>query len=224
MFFKFFSFLVAIFVYSSSFSQCDVDDMVNDRISYYSVAEFEDEKQYYSDKFRSELKRSLVKKISEFVSTSSKITVKNKTKNRESQANFNAVSLVVDPKFSKCGNIAVISVRKDTYQKAQYDDFRRKLEFHSRNLNNFVQSMDAETVTKKLLKEKVKYYKSELNNVSSLIPLINLKSSDKDLLDKYSKNLSLLENLLDQLKQSKKINWKKFKDGIVNGINKLIGE
>ncbi len=198
--------------------------MVNDRISYYSVAEFEDEKQYYSDKFRSELKRSLVKKISEFVSTSSKITVKNKTKNRESQANFNAVSLVVDPKFSKCGNIAVISVRKDTYQKAQYDDFRRKLEFHSRNLNNFVQSMDAETVTKKLLKEKVKYYKSELNNVSSLIPLINLKSSDKDLLDKYSKNLSLLENLLDQLKQSKKINWKKFKDGIVNGINKLIGE
>ena len=224
MFFKFFSFLVAIFVYSSSFSQCDVDDMVNDRISYYSVAEFEDEKQYYSDKFRSELKRSLVKKISEFVSTSSKITVKNKTKNRESQANFNAVSLVVDPKFSKCGNIAVISVRKDTYQKAQYDDFRRKLEFHSRNLNNFVQSMDAETVTKKLLKEKVKYYKSELNNVSSLIPLINLKSSDKDLLDKYSKNLSLLENLLDQLKKSKKINWKKFKDGIVNGINKLIGE
>jgi len=108
------------------------------------------------------------------------------------------VSLVVDPKFSKCGNIAVISVRKDTYQKAQYDDFRRKLEFHSRNLNNFVQSMDAETVTKKLLKEKVKYYTSELNNVSSLIPLINLKSSDKDLLDKYSKNLSLLENLLDQ--------------------------
>ena len=197
--------------------------MVNDRISYYSVAEFEDEKQYYSDKFRSELKRSLVKKISEFVSTSSKITVKNKTKNRESQANFNAVSLVVDPKFSKCGNIAVISVRKDTYQKAQYDDFRRKLEFHSRNLNNFVQSMDAETVTKKLLKEKVKYYTSELNNVSSLIPLINLKSSDKDLLDKYSKNLSLLENLLDQLKQSKKINWKKLKDGVVDGINALIG-
>tara|TARA_B100001113_G_scaffold249297_2_gene205365 strand:- start:227 stop:820 length:594 start_codon:yes stop_codon:yes gene_type:complete len=197
--------------------------MVNDRISYYSVAEFEDEKQYYSDKFRSELKRSLVKKISEFVSTSSKITVKNKTKNRESQANFNAVSLVVDPKFSKCGNIAVISVRKDTYQKAQYDDFRRKLEFHSRNLNNFVQSMDAETVTKKLLKEKVKYYTSELNNVSSLIPLINLKSSDKDLLDKYSKNLSLLENLLDQLKQSKKINWKKLKDGVVDGINDLIG-
>ena len=106
------------------------------------------------------------------MSTSSKITVKNKTKNRESQANFNAVSLVVDPKFSKCGNIAVISVRKDTYQKAQYDDFRRKLEFHSRNLNNFVQSMDAETVTKKLLKEKVKYYTSELNNVSSLIPLL----------------------------------------------------
>ena len=197
--------------------------MVNDRISYYSVAEFEDEKQYYSDKFRSELKRSLVKKISEFVSTSSKITVKNKTKNRESQANFNAVSLVVDPKFSKCGNIAVISVRKDTYQKAQYDDFRRKLEFHSRNLNNFVQSMDAETVTKKLLKEKVKYYTSELNNVSSLIPLINLKSSDKGLLDKYSKNLSLLENLLDQLKQSKKINWKKLKDGVVDGINDLIG-
>ena len=197
--------------------------MVNDRISYYSVAEFEDEKQYYSDKFRSELKRSLVKKISEFVSTSSKITVKNKTKNRESQANFNAVSLVVDPKFSKCGNIAVISVRKDTYQKAQYDDFRRKLEFHSRNLNNFVQSMDAETVTKKLLKEKVKYYTSELNNVSSLIPLINLKSSDKDLLDKYSKNLSLLENLLNQLKQSKKINWKKLKDGVVDGINDLIG-
>lgn len=223
MFFKFFPFLTAIFVYSSSFSQCDVDDMVNDRISYYSVAEFEDEKQYYSDKFRSELKRSLVKKISEFVSTSSKITVKNKTKNRESQANFNAVSLVVDPKFSKCGNIAVISVRKDTYQKAQYDDFRRKLEFHSRNLNNFVQSMDAETVTKKLLKEKVKYYTSELNNVSSLIPLINLKSSDKDLLDKYSKNLSLLENLLDQLKQSKKINWKKLKDGVVDGINDLIG-
>ena len=223
MFFKFFSFITAIFVYSSSFSQCDVDDMVNDRISYYSVAEFEDEKQYYSDKFRSELKRSLVKKISEFVSTSSKITVKNKTKNRESQANFNAVSLVVDPKFSKCGNIAVISVRKDTYQKAQYDDFRRKLEFHSRNLNNFVQSMDAETVTKKLLKEKVKYYTSELNNVSSLIPLINLKSSDKDLLDKYSKNLSLLENLLDQLKQSKKINWKKLKDGVVDGINDLIG-
>lgn len=197
--------------------------MVNDRISYYSVAEFKDEKQYYSDKFRSELKRSLVKKISEFVSTSSKITVKNKTKNRVSQANFNAVSLVVDPKFSKCGNIAVISVRKDTYQKAQYDDFRRKLEFHSRNLNNFVQSMDAETVTKKLLKEKVKYYTSELNNVSSLIPLINLKSSDKDLLDKYSKNLSLLENLLDKLKQSKKINWKKLKDGVVDGINDLIG-
>ena len=83
--------------------------------------------------------------------------------------------------------------------------------------------MDAETVTKKLLKEKVKYYTSELNNVSSLIPLINLKSSDKDLLDKYSKNLSLLENLLDQLKQSKKINWKKLKDGVVDGINDLIG-
>jgi len=214
---------VAILICSSTFSQCDISDLVNDRISYYSVAEFEDEKQYYSDKFRSELKRSLVKKISEFVSTSSKITVKNKIRKRESQANFNAVSLVVDPKFSKCGNIAVISVNKNTYQKAQYDDFRRKLEFHSRNLNNFIKSMNKNTVTKKLLKEKVKYYKSELNNVSSLIPLINLKTTDKNLLDLYSKNLSSLENLLDNLRQNKKINWKKLKDSAVDTVNGWIG-
>jgi len=121
-----------------------------------------------------------------------------------------------------CGNIAIISVNKDEYKKAQYDNFRRQLEFHDRNLNNFVNSMDDE-VTKKLLKDKVKYYTKELNNISSLLPLVNLNKQDKELLNRFSKNVSTLENLLDQLRQSKRINIKKFWENLKTDINDLIG-
>ena len=115
-------------------------------------------------------------------------------------------------------------MNKKLYKKSQYDNFNRQLKFHARNLDNFIKSMDKNNVTKKLLRGKVKYYTKELIDIRSLLPLVKLNSSDTRILDNFSKNISLIEHLLDQLKQNKKINWKKFKDGIVNGINKLIGE
>tara|TARA_B100000401_G_C52800542_1_gene718317 strand:- start:1086 stop:1751 length:666 start_codon:yes stop_codon:yes gene_type:complete len=204
-------------------AECNVEDIINERISYFSSVTFKNDAEFYSDEFRSELKRSLVKKISEFVGTSSEINVNQNKRKRKSKATYAAIALVVDPQFSKCGNIAVISVNKEQYKKAQYDNFKRQLEFHARNLDNFVKSMDENNVTKKLLKEKVKYYTKELNDVRSLLPLVKLNSTDNRLLDQFSKNISVLEHLLDQLKQSKRINWKKLKDGVVDGINDLIG-
>ena len=112
---------------------------------------------------------------------------------------------------------------KKLYKKSQYDNFNRQLKFHARNLDNFIKSMDKNNVTKKLLRGKVKYYTKELIDIRSLLPLVKLNSSDTKILDNFSKNISLIEHLLDQLKQNKTINWKKFKDGIVNGINKIIG-
>ena len=205
-----------------SISQCNIGNVINENFNYYSTISLKNEKQFYDEEFRSELKRSLVKKISEFVGTRSEINVNQNKKKRKSKATYNAIALVVDPKFSICGDIAIISVNKNEYKKAQYDNFKRQLEFHDRNLNNFVNSMD-DLVTKKLLKEKVKYYTKELNDISSLLPLVDLSSQDKALLNRFSKNVSLLENLLDQLKQSKRINIKKFWENLKTDINDLIG-
>jgi len=216
--------ILGVLFFTQASSQCNIEDMVNEKISYFSVVTFEKDIEFYSDDFRSELKRSLVKKISEFVGTSSEINVNQNKKKRKSKATYAAIALVVDPKFTKCENIAVISVNKKLYKKSQYDNFNRQLKFHARNLDNFIKSMDKSNVTKKLLRGKVKYYTKELIDIRSLLPLVKLNSSDTRILDNFSKNISLIEHLLDQLKQNKKINWKKFKDGIVNGINKIIGE
>jgi hypothetical protein len=214
---QFIFFIVLTTSYYSN-SQCNIDENLN----YYSTISLNNEAQFYDDDFRSELKRSLVKKISEFVGTRSEINVTQNKKKRKSKATYNAIALVVDPKFSMCGNIAIISVNRNEYKKAQYDNFRRQLEFHDRNINNFVNSMD-DLVTKKLLKEKVKYYTKELNDISSLLPLVNLNKKDKELLNRFSKNVSILENLLDQLKQSKRVNFKKFWENLKTGVNDLIG-
>ena len=215
---KQFIFFIVLTTSYYSVSQCNI----NENLNYYSTISVKNEAEFYDDDFRQELKRSLVKKISEFVSTRSEINVTQNKKKRKSDASYNAIALVVDPKFSMCGNIAIISVNKNEYKKAQYDNFRRQLEFHDRNLNNFVNAMDDE-VTKKLLKEKVKYYTTELNNISSLLPLVNINKQDKELLNRFSKNVSILENLLDQLKQSKRINVKKFWENLKTDINDLIG-
>ena len=65
-------------------AECNVEDIINERISYFSSVTFKNDAEFYSDEFRSELKRSLVKKISEFVGTSSEINVNQNKRKRKS--------------------------------------------------------------------------------------------------------------------------------------------
>ena len=224
---SFYLVFLALFFFSAYVSaQCD-KNLTNESRNYIATNIFKNEKEFYSEKFRLGLKKRLVQKISSYVQTStsmkSSFSLKGfkSKKSNTSKTRINAIALVVNAQYTKCGNIAIISVNKKTYNQSQYNNFIRQLTFHSRNLNNLLKGMD-ETVSRRFVRKKVKFYTNILQDLSSLLPLVKLPEGDKLLMNQFSMDVSNLENKSDQLKQKKNAKIKKIGTDIKKGFKNLI--
>lgn len=222
-------FIAAFFFSAHCFSQqneCD-KKLLNESRNYIAVNKLKNEDDFYSERFRLDLKRRLVQKISSYVETStsmkSSFTLKGRKskKSNVSKALVNAIALVVDPKYIKCGGVAFISVDKKLYNRSQYNNFKRQLTFHSTNLTNLLKGMD-DTVSRRFLKKKVKNYTKILKELSSLLPLVKLPKNDNLLMNQFSMDVSNLENKLDQLKQKRRLKLKEFREKLTKGVNNII--
>ena len=219
-------FLASFFFSEYTSAQCD-KNLTNESINYIATNIFKNEKEFYSEKFRLGLKKRLVQKISSYVQTStsmkSSFSLKGfkSKKSNTSKTRINAIALVVNVQFTKCGNIAIISVNKKTYNQSQYNNFIRQLTFHSRNLNNLLKGMD-ESVSRRFIRKKVKFYTNILQDLSSLLPLVKLPNGDKLLMNQFSMDVSNLENKSDQLKQTDNAKIKKIGTDIKKGFKNLI--
>ena len=219
-------FLGSFFFSTYASAQCD-KKLTNESLNYIATNIFKNEKEFYSDKFRLGLKKRLVQKISSYVQTSTSMKssfslkgLKSK-KSNTSKTRINAIALVVNAHYTKCGNIAIISVNKKTYNQSQYNNFIRQLTFHSRNLNNLLKGMD-ESVSRRFVRKKVKFYTNILQDLSSLLPLVKLPNEDKLLMNQFSIDVSNLENKSDQLKQKRNAKLKKMATDFKNGFKNLI--
>ena len=224
---SFYLVFLALFFFSAYVSaQCD-KNLTNESRNYIATNIFKNEKELYSEKFRLGLKKRLVQKISSYVQTStsmkSSFSLKGfkSKKSNTSKTRINAIALVVNAQYTKCGNIAIISVNKKTYNQSQYNNFIRQLTFHSRNLNNLLKGMD-ESVSRRFVRKKVKFYTNILQDLSSLLPLVKLPEGDKLLMNQFSMDVSNLENKSDQLKQKKNAKIKKIGTDIKKGFKNLI--
>jgi hypothetical protein len=247
---KFFSFVLLVFLFSNSFSQnktnqhsvglefgqdnigieCD-EDLLN-KFNYSSSKILENPKDFYSEEFKNNLKQALIMEISSSIRTSTTISSSSSLKDiigkkrRESKARITAIGAAVFPRYMICDTgedyeVAFIIVNRKEYEKAQFDNFKRTLVFHARNLNNLISRMDI-SVTKKFLKKKVKFYTLKMDEIGALLPLIELNQKDNKLMQEFSINVSQLENLYDQIKQKKRFKFKELLDKAKDGINNII--
>tara|TARA_B100000795_G_C22791210_1_gene437033 strand:+ start:800 stop:1549 length:750 start_codon:yes stop_codon:yes gene_type:complete len=245
---KFFSFVLLLFLSSNSFSQdkkdyaglelgqdnigIDCDEDLLNKFNYSSSRILENPKDFYSEEFKNDLKQALIMEISSSIRTSTTISSSNSLKNiigkksRDSKARITAIGAAVFPKYMICDTgedyqVAFIIVNRKQYEKAQFDNFKRTLVFHARNLNNLISRMDL-SVTKKFLKKKVKFYTIKMDEIGALLPLIELNEKDNKLMQEFSINVSQLENLYDQIKQKKRFKFKELLDKAKEGINNII--
>jgi hypothetical protein len=235
--------LLSFFFISNSFSQSNAskladniglecDEMLLESKLYYRASQIlKNKEEFYTDEFKSNLKRVLILEISSSITTSTTISSSNSLKDiigkkkRESKARITAIGAAVFPKYMICNNgdfdIAFIIVNRKEYQKAQFDNFKRTLVFHARNLNNLISRMDV-SVSKKFLKQKVKFYTTKMDEIGALLPLIELNGKDEVLMQEFSINVSRLENMYDQLKQQKRFKFKELLDKAKDGVNNII--
>ena len=66
-----------------------------------------------------------------------------------------------------------------------------------------------ESVSRRFVRKKVKFYTNILQDLSSLLPLVKLPNEDKLLMNQFSIDVSNLENKSDQLKQKRNAKLKK---------------
>jgi hypothetical protein len=207
------------------------EKLLESKLYYTASQKLKNIEEFYTDEFKSNLKRVLILEISSSITTSTTISSSNSLKNiigkknRESKARITAIGAAVFPKYMICKNgdieIAFIIVNRKEYQKAQFDNFKRTLVFHARNLNNLISRMD-NSVTKKFMKQKVKLYTIKMDEIGALLPLIELKEKDEVLMQEFSVNVSRLENMYDQLRQKKRFKFKELLDKAKDGINNII--
>ena len=79
-----------------------------------------------------------------------------------------------------------------------------------------------ESVSRRFIRKKVKFYTNILQDLSSLLPLVKLPNGDKLLMNQFSMDVSNLENKSDQLKQKDNAKIKKIGTDIKKGFKNLI--
>ena len=79
-----------------------------------------------------------------------------------------------------------------------------------------------ESVSRRFVRKKVKFYTNILQDLSSLLPLVKLPNEDKLLMNQFSIDVSNLENKSDQLKQKRNAKLKKMGTDFKNGFKNLI--
>ena len=179
--------------------------------------------------FKGNLKQELVFQISSYIESTTTITSSNSLKNLRGKKNTNSISNVVaysvlnNPLIRVCGDspnqFVTMSITKAEYSKNVNTFFERKLKFASTSLSGLLKLGNIDN--KKIYKEKINFYKNEMFQISSLISLVKLNSSSEETLNKFTRDLSILENQFVVWKKNK---GKKIKDGgqrIIDGIKNI---
>jgi hypothetical protein len=131
-----------------------------------------------------------------------------------------ANSVLNNPLIGVCGEkqqyYVTMSITKKEYSKNVNTFFERKLKYASNSLSGLLKLGNIDN--KKIYKEKISFYKNEMFQISSLISLVKLNENTEEILNKFTRDLSILENQFVVWKKNK---GKKIKDGgqrIIDGI------
>ena len=131
-----------------------------------------------------------------------------------------ANNVLNNPLIRVCGEkqqyYVTMSITKKEYSKNVNTFFERKLKYASNSLSGLLKLGNIDN--KKIYKEKISFYKNEMFQVSSLISLVKLNEDTEETLNKFTRDLSILEN---QFVVWKKNRGKKIKDSgqrIIDGI------
>jgi len=179
-----------------------------------------------NQEFKGNLKKELVFQISSYIESTTTITSSNSLKNLRGKKNTNSISNVVansvlnNPLIRVCGEkpelFVTMSITKAEYSKNVNTFFKRKLKFASTSLMGLLKLGNIDN--KKIYKEKISFYKNEMSQITSLIPVVQLSGEEEKLLDRFDRDLSMLENQYVVWKKNRgqkfKIGGKKFIDGI----------
>jgi hypothetical protein len=179
-----------------------------------------------SSEFKDNLREDLVNQISSYIESTTTITSSNSLKNLRGKKNTNSISNVVansvlnNPLIRVCGKkpelYVTMSITKAEYSKNVNTFFERKLKFASTSLSGLLKLGNIDN--KKIYKEKINFYKNEMFQISSLISLVKLNDDTEETLNKFTRDLSILENQFVVWKKNK---GKKIKEGgqrIIDGI------
>jgi len=172
------------------------------------------------------LKNKLVLQISSYIESTTTITSSNSLRNLRGKKNTNSISNMVansvlnNPLIRVCGEkqqyYVTMSITKKEYSKNVNTFFERKLKYASNSLSGLLKLGNIDN--KKIYKEKISFYKNEMFQISSLISLVKLNENTEEILNKFTRDLSILENQFVVWKKNK---GKKIKDGgqrIIDGI------
>ena len=176
--------------------------------------------------FKGNLKKELVFQISSYIESTTTITSSNSLKNLRGKKNTNSISNVVansvlnNPLIRVCGQkpelFVTMSITKSEYSKNVNTFFERKLKFASTSLSGLLKLGNIDN--RKIYKEKISFYKNEMSQITSLIPVVKLNTDTESILDRFDRDLSMLENQY--------VVWKKNKGkilkGIIDGVNKIL--
>ena len=170
--------------------------------SYVEVDFIDNYKDLDNPEFITNMKNKLALQISSYVESSTTIKSSNSLRNLRGKKNTNSVSNMVtnsvlnNPLISVCGNspelYVTMSVTKKEYSKNVNTHFERKLKFASSSLSGLLKLGNIDN--KKIYKEKLSFYKNEMSQITSLIPVVELNNEIENLLDRFDRDLSMLEN------------------------------
>ncbi len=175
--------------------------------------------------FKGNLKKELVFQISSYIESTTTITSSNSLKNLRGKKNTNSISNVVansvlnNPLIRVCGEkpelFVTMSITKAEYSNNVNTFFERKLKRASSSLSGLLKLGNIDN--RKIYKEKISFYKNEMSQITSLIPVVKLNKNIESILDRFDRDLSMLENQY--------VVWKKNKGkilkGVIDGVNKI---
>tara|TARA_B100001094_G_C18177106_1_gene798524 strand:+ start:1526 stop:2221 length:696 start_codon:yes stop_codon:yes gene_type:complete len=199
-------------------TQCDISSNEN-----YIVRTTVTSKSKLDDpKFIDQLKELLISQISSFVS--SELTINsskklNKKSKLETLTNINVVArgILNDPNIDYCEGIVIISINKKEYKSKQYDFFKVKLRLASNSLEHLLEIGYIDD--RKFLKDKIEYYSFELNQLTAMLPLINMQTNEEKIFNRLINNFVVLENKKSEIKLMRKKKWNDLKENIKNKLN-----
>ena len=112
-----------------------------------------------------------------------------------------------------------MSVSKSEYSKNIKTYFTRKLKRASNSISDLLKLGNIDD--KKIYKEKIDFYKKEMSQITSLIAEVELNTETERMLDRFDRDLSMLENqyVVWRKDRRSKLNPKNLIEGIKEIVN-----
>lgn len=187
----------------------------------------DNERQLDDPQFINQLKEQLINQISSFVDSSVSISSSKKKKKRlrsSKTTNHNAsvasLGILRDPLIQVCNGVVIMSIGKDQYEKTQYDYFKMKLKSNSQSLEQLLQLGYIEDM--KFLNEQIEIFNAKLNEVSVMLPLVDLQYEEQEMLNSFTTNVSILKLKKTDIKYGRRKKMKDRLSGIKKGFNSAI--